>query len=359
MCICIREEIGVSPDIFKEGSRTMPGKKITIKDIAKNCGVGLGTASRAINGKPGVREEIRKKVQRYCEEIGWRSNNVKNRLFIQEPKRTAVFIASSDLLKHETDNSVPFLIMEGLQKKGFDTVFLLGTCSHLLQRMLALKPYCVIELGVSDFFAPHTRELLDAGIRVIGIGEAYSYEGTILHPDHYKVAVNAASFLKEKGHQRIAFFGGLGILKGLKSLDEVFIHRIDMMLRGILNVYPDFDLGSDVVSDSFNDPESLRRVLKKRRHTAWICSEERMCRILLHHAADLGIRVPEDISIILFSAALPEYAFTPDITRFEMDAPSRAQKALEVLLAENFATGKREFLFDFFFHQGASVADLR
>ena len=336
----------------------MAGKKITIKDIAKNCGVGLGTASRAINGKPGVREEIRKKVQRYCEEIGWRSNNVKNRLFIQEPKRTAVFIASPDLLKHETDNSVPFLIMDGLQKKGFDTVFLLGTCSHLLQRMLALKPYCVIALGVPEFIAPHTRELLNAGIRVVGIGEAYSYEGTILHPDHYKVAVDAASFLKKKGHRKIAFFGGLGILKGLKSLDEVLIHRIDMILRGILNVYPDFDLGHDVVSDSFNNPESLRKVLKKRQHTAWICSEERMCRILLHHAADLGLRIPEDISVILFSAALPEYEFTPDITRFEMDAPSRARKALEVLLAEDLKTEKQEFLFDFFFHEGGSVADL-
>ena len=129
----------------------MAGKKITIKDIARSCGVGLGTASRAINGKPGVRDEIRRKIQRYCEEIGWRSNNLEGRLFIREPKRTAVFISSPELLNHESDNSVPSLIMDGLRENGFDTMFLLGTCSKLLQRMAAIRPYCVIQLGVPDF----------------------------------------------------------------------------------------------------------------------------------------------------------------------------------------------------------------
>lgn len=337
----------------------MAGKKITIKDIAKNCGVGLGTASRAINGQPGVREEIRKKIQRYCEEIGWRSNNVKNRLFIQEPNRTAVFISSPDLLSHESDNSVPGAIMEGLQKNGFDTVFLLGTCSSLLQRVLAIRPYCVIVLGLPDFVAPHVRELLNEGIRVVGIGESYHFEGPALHPDHYKVAKDAAALLKRNGHEKIAFFGGLGIMKGLNSLDEVFIHRIEMILRGIVEVYPGFDLKNSVVSDCFNEPEQLRKALKKRVHTAWICSEERMCRILLHHAADLGLRIPEDISLILFSARQPDYAFPMDVTRYEMDTPSRAKKALELLLAETPETENREYMFDFIFHKGKTVADLR
>lgn len=339
--------------------KRMAGKKITIKDIAQSCGVGLGTASRAINGKPGVRDEIRRKIQRYCEEIGWQSNNLEGRLFIREPKRTAVFISSPELLSHESDNSVPSLIMDGLQKNGFDTMFLLGTCSKLLQRMAAIRPYCVIQLGVADFLAPHVRELLNAGIRVVSIGEAYLYEGPILHPDHYKAAVEAATLFRKKGHRKIAFFGGLGILKKLNSLDEVRILRINRTLRGILNVYPDFDLETDVVSDCFNDPEPLRKVLKKRLQTAWICSEERMCRILFRVASELGLRIPQDLSVILFSARLPFYAFTPDVTRFEMDAPARAEKALELLLAEKTEVENREYSFDFLFHDGGSIADLR
>ena len=351
-------ENGLFPALRKDCG-TMAGKKITIKDIAESCGVGLGTASRAINGKPGVREEIRRKIQRYCEEIGWRSNNLEGRLFIREPKRTAVFISSPDLLNHESDNTVPSLIMDGLRKNGFDTMFLLGTCSKLLQRMTAIEPYCVIQLGMPDFLAPHIRELLNAGIRVVSIGEASRYEGPILHPDHYRAAVDAATLFRKNGHSRTAFFGGLGILKKLNSIDEVHILRIKRILQGIQSVYPQFDPETDVVSDCFNDPEPLRKVLKKRIHTAWICAEERMCRILLRVAADLGLRIPEDLSVILFSARLPFYAFTPDVTRFEMNAQARAEKALELLLAEVPEVENREYSFDFLFHDGGSVADLR
>ena len=84
-----------------------------------------------------------------------------------------------------------------------------------------------------------------------------------------------------------------------------------------------------------------------------------MCRILLHHAADLGLRIPEDISLILFSARQPDYAFPMDVTRYEMDTPSRAKKALELLLAETPETENREYMFDFIFHKGKTVADLR
>ena len=129
----------------------MTEKKITIKDIARNCGVGLGTASRAINGQPGVRAEIRRKVLQYIEEIGWRSNNIKERLSIRDTGKSAIFISSPALLDHESDNSVPAAIREGLRKHGFDTVFLLGSSAELLQRVFSLKPACVIVLGMVKF----------------------------------------------------------------------------------------------------------------------------------------------------------------------------------------------------------------
>ena len=41
---------------------------------------GLGTVSRAINGKPGVKQEVRKKILNYVHEMGWRSNNIAGKL---------------------------------------------------------------------------------------------------------------------------------------------------------------------------------------------------------------------------------------------------------------------------------------
>ncbi|UKI32628.1 MAG: LacI family DNA-binding transcriptional regulator [Lentisphaeria bacterium] len=47
---------------FDESEQKMSANgNLTIKDIARACGVGLGTVSRAINGKPGVKQEVRKR----------------------------------------------------------------------------------------------------------------------------------------------------------------------------------------------------------------------------------------------------------------------------------------------------------
>lgn len=65
-------------------------EKITIKDVAKDAGVGLGTVSRVINGKPGVSPKTREKIFRSIEKLGYvpdltaqsmRSNKYKNIAF--------------------------------------------------------------------------------------------------------------------------------------------------------------------------------------------------------------------------------------------------------------------------------------
>ena len=42
------------------GERKM--ERITIKEIAKLCGVGVSTVSRAINNHPDINEETKKKI---------------------------------------------------------------------------------------------------------------------------------------------------------------------------------------------------------------------------------------------------------------------------------------------------------
>ena len=48
---------------------------ITIKDIARICGVGIGTVSRAVNNDPGVKPETREKILRVVKEYHYIPNN--------------------------------------------------------------------------------------------------------------------------------------------------------------------------------------------------------------------------------------------------------------------------------------------
>ena len=57
---------------------------MTIKDIARQCGVGVSTVSRVLNNRPDVSDEVRKTVLEMVEKSGYIPNNsardlVKNR----------------------------------------------------------------------------------------------------------------------------------------------------------------------------------------------------------------------------------------------------------------------------------------
>ncbi len=64
-------------------------KRPTIKDIAAKAGVSMGTVHIALNGKTGVSNETRKKIQKIALEIGYKPNHIATSL-----KRKALRIAT-------------------------------------------------------------------------------------------------------------------------------------------------------------------------------------------------------------------------------------------------------------------------
>lgn len=49
-----------------------PAKRATIAEIAARAGVSIGAVSYALNGRPGVSEQTRKRILRIADELGWR-----------------------------------------------------------------------------------------------------------------------------------------------------------------------------------------------------------------------------------------------------------------------------------------------
>ena len=329
-------------------------RKTTITDIARNCGVGIGTVSRAINGKPGVRDEIRRKILQYIEDIGWRSTSLRNRLELPEPGPTVVFIASISSLERKYYSELPRMVLERVTVSGFSPVVLYGRCRENLERCLALRPHAAVVLGVEPFQQEAIRQLLANGIRVVGIGECDEMVGPVVGPAHRKAAASAAELLRSAGHRRIGFLGGVGMLKRLDYLDQIHLPRIREMLEGLCESHPEFDLTADTVSDCFSDLDSLRRRLRSGRHTAWITSDEKMCSQFLYCAAGLGLRIPEDVSLVSFTPELPFYAFAQDVTRFYPNSAAHVDQIMALLQAEP-SVKSETYAADYLFHPGTTV----
>ena len=69
---------------------------ITIKDVARLCGVGVSTVSRAINNHPDINEETKQKVLQVIKENHYIPNNSARNLKRSASKTIAVLIKGID-----------------------------------------------------------------------------------------------------------------------------------------------------------------------------------------------------------------------------------------------------------------------
>ena len=66
--------------------------EITIKDIAKECGVGISTVSRALKNHPDINPDTRKKIMEVIEKTGFIPNNSARNLKRTDAKCIAVLV---------------------------------------------------------------------------------------------------------------------------------------------------------------------------------------------------------------------------------------------------------------------------
>ncbi|MDQ1664593.1 MAG: LacI family transcriptional regulator [Actinomycetota bacterium] len=91
----------------------------TLKDVARETGLGLGTVSRALTGHPNVRPETRRRVETAARELGYQSNGL------------------ARALRRNRTNSVG-LIIPDLENEFYTTA------ASVVQRRLAVEGYRLV-----------------------------------------------------------------------------------------------------------------------------------------------------------------------------------------------------------------------
>jgi len=68
------------------------GKRITVEDIAKQLEISSMTVSRALNNRPGVSEEMRKRIIDTAKELGYRPNQIAKSLVLKKTYTIGIVI---------------------------------------------------------------------------------------------------------------------------------------------------------------------------------------------------------------------------------------------------------------------------
>lgn len=332
-------------------------KKVTIRDIAEQCGVSIATVSRAINGTAGVRPEIKAQIFQCMEDCGWRSNNLESRLSLPSSERSVVILTTRR--EPLSEYSITSRLIDRFREEGYLPLLLVGGTSMGLEFCLQSKPFAVIFYGNPSLFREQIAGLMAEQVRVVVIGSPLESEppAPSFPVDDVALVRCATRRLLEAGHQRIAFFGEFGENAHV-SRRHLLPERVRQSLEAIAEAVPGFDPVRDSVGESYGDTSALKQFLRQSRHTGWICGNLRLAKLFYFCALEQNLRIPRDLSVITFGQPLPEWDFPVRFTSVAADSGRTDSDILELLRRNPFPLSGRYPIGPVFI-EGNSVAEAK
>ena len=94
-------------------------EQITIRDIAKKCGVGVSTVSRALNNHPDINPETKEMILKVMSEYNYVPNNSARNLKRSDAKAIAVLVKGMDNMFF---NNMISILEEKARKKKYSCI---------------------------------------------------------------------------------------------------------------------------------------------------------------------------------------------------------------------------------------------
>ncbi|WP_018249640.1 LacI family DNA-binding transcriptional regulator [Orenia marismortui] len=321
---------------------------VKIKDIAKRLEVSPGTISKALNDKKGVSEELKKKIKKLANEMGYRPNLIAQRLSSKKSNTIGVFILSRDKIKLRDSFAIEILdgITEKANKLGYDILLFTTTGNNLneeqyIELCKARRVEGAIFIGLcSDDPQLEDIRASDIPIAIIDL-ELDAKNVGYISSDNELGIISALEYLINLGHRKIGFIGS----SKTAEVSQIRYKAYQSYLKA-RNLYKvDYVWEGDFTRES--GEKVAEEVLRlKDIPTAIISASDSMALGALKIFKDKGIRIPEDISLIGFdNISATEYS-NPRLTTINQDGIALGKEALNFILnkSQGHSVPKRRLL---------------
>jgi LacI family transcriptional regulator len=327
------------------------GHSITIKDIARQAEVSIATVSRVLNNQGSTKEELRQRVLRAAADLGYFKTAEQGPVTRNE-KRTlkaiGFILAYSDLEDPPLDtfwshilhgaeiearksntyvtyygvslNQPPYLLLSKLHEMRVDGILLVGSSD--LGTVLSIQE-ANFPLVLVDNFVHLPGQQVDAIL-------SNNYEG----------AKEAISYLISEGHRQIAFLGGptTNTIQPPHNMIYTFEQRRDGYLAALheagLPTHQELVIEDCPVDDPDKIYASCQRLLSSQvPFSAIFCANDPLADKTIKALHELGLSVPDDVSVIGFDNADIAEHLTPPLTTMHIHKEAMGALAVKSLFA--------------------------
>ncbi len=312
--------------------------EITIVEIAKRCGVGVSTVSRAINNHSDINPETKKRIMDVIRETGYIPNNSARNLKRTDAKCIAVlvkgitnpfFAPMIEVVEQEVEARKYALVMRHVEAYEDEVDVALE-----LEKEKRLRG--IIFMGGSPKHPAEKIKQLNVPVIFATIGSDISSElsrndYSTISVDDEKESTKLVEHLISLGHRKIAIMTEgsdtpsivklrlNGYYEALKKhnieVNENLIRCVDKRIYTMRNGYE----------------TTMQLIESKEKFTALYCISDVLAIGALRAFADAGIRVPEDVSVAGFDGQeMSEYCI-PRLTTIRQPVAEISKETIRLI----------------------------
>lgn len=306
--------------------------RATIKDVAKLADVSISTVSRVLNSPDSVSEEKRERVLKAIEKLNYRPNALARGLIFKRTQTIGV-------LMPEISNLFSAELIKGIEEQAHAYKINLILCNtsgqkeKMLQYLNVLKEKHVD--GIIFTSKPITEEYYhifkSMGVpTVLAATESLEYDIPSVKIHDEKAAYDATAYLIEKGHRNIGMISGpttdtiagfprlMGYKQALK--EKLNIDSVNELI----------EFGNYQFEDGYRGMKNL--LMKNKDLTAVFCASDEMALGALTYLNEIGLKVPDNISIMGFDNTKMAKMSIPKLTTVAQPISDIGRMACEKLI---------------------------
>lgn len=327
------------------------GNSITVKDIAQHAEVSIATVSRVLNNHGSIKEELRQRVLQVAADLGYFKTADQGPATRNEKRALKVIgfiLAYRDLEDPPIDTFWSHILhgaeIEARKSNIYVTYYGMS---------LTLPPYLLLSklhemrvdglLLVGNISLETVQALHAANFPLVLVDNYVSIPGQPIDAilsDNYEGSKRAIEYLISEGHRQIGFIGG-PTSKGLKAARRM-IYTFERRRDGYLAALREAGLAAQkelIIEDcDINNPDEIYAACKRLvdsqvPFSALFCVNDPTAEKTINALRELGLRVPEQVSIVGYDNVDIAEHLTPPLTTVHVNKEAMGAIAVKSLIA--------------------------
>lgn len=305
-------------------------KKVKMKDIADKLGVSVVAVSKALGNKSGISAELRNKVKRTADEIGYEYNTgTAARKKSCGSNNICILVAEHFI----GDESFYFKFFKHISKllqsnehyAFFQTVSRKNEEEAILPKMLYQQRIDgIIVLG--QLSKKYVSALFETQIPAVFL-DFYNEQvkNDCIICDSFYASYEITNYLIHNGHRSIAFVGNI---HATSSIQDRYLGYEKSLIEHNIPIREQY-----IISDRDSETgEHIPLKLPAVMPTAFVCNCDEIACKLINMLKEQGYSVPDDISVTGFDNSVYSNISEPHITTIEVNTANMSQIAVEAIL---------------------------